>query len=134
MHGLAHKMVNFFGIGSVYEGQLTGNGVPHGHGKMIYPNGDSFNGQFTQGKKHGKGEYRFKDGEMRTGEWFHGRGMFRMGGGYKFQSDKEALVGEYVANVAKDGLGAMKTFGKKSSMPESNGGHRRSNALTGLQT
>ena len=124
MHGLAHKMINFFGVGSVYEGQLTGNGIPHGHGKMTYPNGDTFNGQFMQGKKHGKGEYRFKDGETRTGEWFHGRGMFRMGDGRKFQSDREVLI-NYVPK--EDVLGDRS--GKKNQI---NSGPRRSTKLSGL--
>ena len=85
-------MINFFGMGSVYEGQLTGNGILTASGKMTYPNGDSYDGQYMHGKKHGKGEYRFEDGETRTGEWHHGRGVFRMGGGRKFQSDGEALI------------------------------------------
>ena len=77
-----------------------------------------------QGKKHGKGEYRFKDGETRTGEWFHGRGMFRMGDGRKFQSDREVLI-NYVPK--EDVLGDRS--GKKNQI---NSGHRRSTRRSGL--
>ena len=80
MHGQAYKMVNFFGLGSVFEGQVVSDGIPHGNGKMRYPNGDVYNGQWHQGKRHGKGEYQAADGAIRTGEWFKGRGMFRLGG------------------------------------------------------
>ena len=80
MHGQAVRMINFFGLNSVYSGQVINDGMPHGNGKMVYPNGDIYNGQWERGKRHGKGEYTAADGAVRVGEWFQGRGMFRLGG------------------------------------------------------
>ena len=48
--------------GTVYTGELKGK-RPHGQGKAIYKNGDTYEGAFVKGKRQGHGVYRFKDGE-----------------------------------------------------------------------
>lgn len=40
-----------------------------GEGKIIYQNGDSYEGYFLNNKKHGRGIYTRKNGETLSGEW-----------------------------------------------------------------
>ena len=54
--------------GLKYKGQ-TKNGVPHGFGKLVWPNGDSYKGEFRLGKRHGRGKRLNKDGSSYIGEY-----------------------------------------------------------------
>lgn len=36
-----------------YEGQIS-DGQMHGRGKLTYPNGESYDGEWHKGKRHGK--------------------------------------------------------------------------------
>ena len=45
----------------IYEGDIMGN-VQHGQGKIIYQNGDTYNGQFCYGKFDWFGKYTYVDG------------------------------------------------------------------------
>ncbi len=73
-------MVNFDGPGSCYIGQLLPDGIKHGQGKLTYPNGDFYDGQWEKNKKHGNGKYFYaKTGEVYTGKWFNNRSMRRGG-------------------------------------------------------
>ena len=38
-------------------------------GKIYYPNGDRFEGEFREGMKDGEGTYYCQDGRERKGEW-----------------------------------------------------------------
>lgn len=52
-----------------YRGTMTEEGVPQGYGVMCYGNGDYYEGEWFEGKKHGNGYY-VADGQMvRAGEW-----------------------------------------------------------------
>lgn len=63
--------------GCSYEGEHT-NGIPHGSGIMIFPNGNVYEGQFKFGKKDGFGEEDLIGGGKYIGEYkndfFHGTG------------------------------------------------------------
>ena len=54
--------------GLKYKGQVKA-GVPHGLGKMVWPNGDYYKGEFRHGKRHGKGKRVNKDGSSYVGEY-----------------------------------------------------------------
>lgn len=41
--------------------------LPQGAGKMIYKSGDSYDGEWVNGKFHGHGVYKFKDGTVYSG-------------------------------------------------------------------
>ena len=58
--------------GRTYSGQvtisITGLLVPHGYGKMIKPNGDTYVGYWYDGKRHGQGTcYDASNGRTYTG-------------------------------------------------------------------
>lgn len=44
-----------------YEGQWK-NGVKHGRGALLLPNGDSFEGEWVDGEVSGPVHYKFADG------------------------------------------------------------------------
>lgn len=49
------------GIGT-YEGDRDPNTQErHGHGRALLKNGDVYDGEYSQGKRHGQGVYRFKN-------------------------------------------------------------------------
>ena len=54
--------------GLKYKGQVK-SGVPHGQGKLVWPNGDFYKGEFKNGKRHGKGKRLNKDGSNYIGEY-----------------------------------------------------------------
>ena len=45
----------------------------HGEGKIVYPNGKTFEGTFQHDKKHGKGKITYKSGSILEGQWVLGK-------------------------------------------------------------
>ena len=41
-----------------YEGERNERDERHGHGKATLPNGDTYEGMYENGKRHGYGTYR----------------------------------------------------------------------------
>jgi len=61
------KMV--FDNGDIYDGSwLDGN--KYGWGKMIYKNGDIYDGEWDICGKHGQGKMMYKNGDVYEGSWF----------------------------------------------------------------
>lgn len=59
--------------GSIYSGECKKGSFfveLKGKGEILYPNGDSFIGNFDNGYVRGFGKYRFFDGDIHTG-WFY---------------------------------------------------------------
>ena len=56
--------------GDTYDGQWK-NGKEDGQGTMKFHNGDEYEGEFSKGKLHGKGTYTFAAGHILKciGEW-----------------------------------------------------------------
>ena len=54
--------------GDLYEGE-TKNGKMHGKGIMRYAHGIFYEGEWKDGKRHGKGKMRFTNGEFCKGQW-----------------------------------------------------------------
>ena len=56
---------------------------------MYYFNGDQYDGEWKQDKRHGTGIYRFKGGASYEGEWMndkkHGKGRFDWGDGSTYE-------------------------------------------------
>ncbi|CAF0837931.1 unnamed protein product [Didymodactylos carnosus] len=59
-----------------YEGERNEKNERHGFGKAKLPNGDTYEGQYQNGKRHGTGTYRhgkgtfiYPDGSKYEGEW-----------------------------------------------------------------
>jgi len=42
---------------------------PEGVGKINYPNGDIYEGEWVGGEKHGQGVYSYNDGGNYSGNW-----------------------------------------------------------------
>lgn len=90
------------------------NLIPHGYGKLIYDNGDEFRGIFNLGKKTGRGEFFFKNGDSYIGDFennlFDGHGRFEYAnGGYfegKFFRGKRHGKGKFCDSkgITKEGL------------------------------
>ena len=48
------------------DGKYTGewkDGSPHGHGKIIYTDGDMYKGEWKDGRKNGHGKIIYTDGD-----------------------------------------------------------------------
>lgn len=62
--------------------------VMHGKGKIVYKNGDVYDGEWRNGSKDGKGKMVYKNGDIYDGEWFndlkHGDGkmVYKIGDVY----------------------------------------------------
>ncbi len=54
-----------------YVGE-TKNGIPHGHGKIYYKNGEIFEGEFEDGQRNGPGKLTYPTGEVTEGHWVNG--------------------------------------------------------------
>ena len=51
-----------------YEGDRNEKNERHGFGKATLPNGDTYEGQYQNGKRHGNGTYRFSNTARYVGE------------------------------------------------------------------
>lgn len=80
--GLQHTMRSK--DGAVYEGFIKA-GKKHGKGRLTFPNGDEYVGDWMQGERHGKGTYIWKSGARYEGDYAnnqrHGEGSFRFADG-----------------------------------------------------
>jgi hypothetical protein len=96
--GLFLKHVFKFSLG--YTGDEI-DGKPHGHGILVYDNGDIYEGDFENGIPHGKGKKEFfehKDIDYYDGDWVNGS----MTGSGKINY-RSKYAGTYTGEV-KDGL------------------------------
>ena len=54
--------------GDVYEGNWIDDKM-NGRGKLVYSNGDTYDGDFLNDKRHGLGKYTCSGGEVFNGLW-----------------------------------------------------------------
>lgn len=111
-----------FDDGRVYRGELTmynettnsqrggatGTSVPHGHGKMTYPDGSVYAGKWERGVHHGQGRCLFADGSFFKGEFhmgaYQGQGiMIWSDGGYYLGNWHQNEMHGYGMEVLPDG-------------------------------
>ena len=93
-----------------YEGQLDEQGQKHGIGKMTWPNGDVYDGQWKLDKRHGFGVAKFADLGEYVGEFKddlkHGKGKFKWGGDdryyYDGQWENDKMHGQGLAMVPSE--------------------------------
>jgi len=58
--------------GDVYEGEFK-NDKRHGEGKYTFADGDVYEGNWKDGKRHGEGKMTYADGSVYEGNWKDGK-------------------------------------------------------------
>jgi len=62
----------FAGEGATFAGEMVG-GVPHGRGTLVQRNGDRYDGDWDNGKRHGRGRsYNTASDSAFEGTWTNG--------------------------------------------------------------
>ncbi len=76
--------------GDSYDGDYI-NGERTGQGRYIWVNGDHYSGDFVNGKRHGVGIYKWINGDIYVGEYMNdqrtGEGLYIWGSGDRYQGD-----------------------------------------------
>ncbi|DAZ98031.1 TPA: hypothetical protein N0F65_004521, partial [Lagenidium giganteum] len=91
-----------------YEGMYV-LGERHGIGKMVFPNGDTYHGEWRRNKMNGDGSYMYANGDIFSGKFENG---IRVGKGtYEFAEDKSLLVGNWSDHAIQDGKWMFKDGG-----------------------
>ena len=80
--------------GTKHEGEFK-DGKAHGKGTLIMTNGDQYEGEYKDGKYHGQGTAKYADGSKYVGEWKNGKpngnGTFTL---YKGSKHEQKYEGE----------------------------------------
>lgn len=82
-----------------YRGELV-NGVPHGTGSELWPDGSIYEGSYNEGHRHGKGKFDWPDGNSFEGVFendeIKGYGVFKWNNGDKYEGQwkKSKMHGE----------------------------------------
>ena len=81
---------NDLGVGGTYTGQLL-LGMRHGHGTMIWNDGDVYEGEWVNNHQSGHGLWIWADGKRYEGNFtegsIDGRGLFAFNDGRVFQGE-----------------------------------------------
>ena len=76
-----------------YTGERNVEGQMHGRGVYRYANGDMYEGDWNDDYRHGRGVYRYADGAVYEGDWKdnkkHGQGVYRFASGDVYEGDLE---------------------------------------------
>ena len=95
--------------GDVYEGEMQ-DLVKHGRGKLTFENGDVYEGTFIADKMSGEGVLTFKNGDRYEGTFKAG---VRSGSGTYTYSDGSVYTGEF-ADGLKNGKGTFTAADKST--------------------
>ncbi len=92
-----------------YEGNYR-DGLRTGYGRMKYPNGDLYEGEWFENKMQGEGTYSYKkSGDIYSGAWRlgkkHGQGR------YEYGADSSMLVGTWESGTITTGAWELKGAG-----------------------
>ncbi len=89
-----------------YEGNYY-DGMRHGQGKMIYPTGDIYEGEWFENKANGEGSYTYKkSGDIYSGSFVMDKKQGQ--GTYEFGADSSMLIGEWVDGQITTGKWVLK--------------------------
>tara|TARA_B100001175_G_scaffold72067_1_gene59867 strand:- start:868 stop:2712 length:1845 start_codon:yes stop_codon:yes gene_type:complete len=78
--------------GDIYEGKFLNN-QRNGKGKMIFKNGDVYEGEWSENSINGIGEMTYNNGDRYNGRWLYNK---RNGLGTMFWSDGSWYIGEFI--------------------------------------
>jgi hypothetical protein len=89
-----------------YDGNYK-DGLKNGVGKMIYPNGDFYEGEWIDNKMQGEGTYTYKkSGDIYSGSWIADKKSGQ--GTYEFGADSSIMVGTWVDGQITTGKWILK--------------------------
>lgn len=92
-----------------YEGGYK-DGLKHGYGRMKYPNGDLYEGEWVENKMHGEGTYTYKKAnDIYSGAWQDG--LKHGEGTYEFGADSSLMVGQWEKGELKHGKWVLRGAG-----------------------
>ena len=92
--------------GKAYDGEyILLTEQPHGFGKLTYPNGGYYEGNFVKNKPHGKGKFIYSDEEEYEGDFVGGRFD---GVGKHTSQDGYTYIGDFSENEY-EGIGKLYT-------------------------
>ena len=92
-----------FANGSAYKGELNEKGELHGYGRLLWTNGDEYNGEFSNGLFHGKGKLTSKGYAIYNGDFSNG---YMEGKGTITYENGTSYKGDFLKN-AFDGKGKL---------------------------
>jgi hypothetical protein len=93
LDGLRHgKGMQIWPDGACYEGYWK-NDMAYGKGRLIHADGDVYEGEWLNDKAHGKGTYVHMDGARYTGDWYDDK---QSGDGMETWPDGAVYEGKYV--------------------------------------
>jgi len=69
---MPNYVVKNYANGDKFEGQIK-DGKRHGQGTFHSADGDKYIGEYKDDKMHGQGTYHFADGDKYIGEWKDGK-------------------------------------------------------------
>ncbi|KJS28859.1 MAG: hypothetical protein VR64_22335 [Desulfatitalea sp. BRH_c12] len=89
--GMSGKGIVKLPDGSYYDGEWK-NSWPNGHGIGVYPSaGLTFEGEFKDGKREGKGTTKWRNGQTYEGEakggLMHGKGILKYANGHVYEGE-----------------------------------------------
>ena len=96
-----------------YTGKTNKNGQRHGHGTMMYSNGDTYTGEWESGKQNGHGTFTGTDGSKYIGGWkdglCHGQATHTLANGHTVTGEwKHGLLPRSLAaRIASPLLGRL---------------------------
>lgn len=75
-----------------FQGRFVRQGnLLTGSGRVTWANGDVYNGELQQGKRHGQGEFVWANGQRFRGDWVqdvpHGKGSMKFATGNQYEGD-----------------------------------------------
>ena len=82
---------------------MDSRGRPHGHGSLVFAQGDRYDGEFEGGRRSGRGAYTYANGDVYTGMW---KKDVREGDGVLRYSNGDVYNGQW-ANDARSGEGSL---------------------------
>jgi len=91
----------------IYSGLYDSvNLCPEGNGLMLFDNGDTYEGSWSQGKKNGTGKMTYRNGDTYNGSWEndmkHGHGVYTWNNGCVYDGDYK--------NDKRNGAGTFKNW------------------------
>lgn len=94
IHGEISEKAPFPNTKISSENTCVSGDCVNGKGKMVYTNGDSYEGDFVDGRRQGQGTFTYKNGQIYVGQFFEN--LFNGKGKFTF-SDGSVYEGSFVA-------------------------------------